>query len=100
MVMPNPYPPLAPVEDAPIHGQALPKRGWWACSFPERIIDDDIFYDWRCHACTQVAYIDIVRAGDRPTVWNPGATDGSLPESKVVQLSWLVNRATYWSGKT
>jgi hypothetical protein len=80
------FPPLANLNDAPLHG-ADTQGGGWACQGGDAT-------DWRCGACVEAAEKWLEAEGDRLVPWNPSAT-GLAAGTCRVMLSWLIERSWY-----
>jgi hypothetical protein len=94
--MPN-YPPLTPLDDLPLHGDALEAHEAWACEVgwqggPQNF---DTRYDWRCDACVKEAEQELLDVGDIDHEWFLDGRDANGGR-KWVKLSWLVSRSRYW----
>lgn len=87
------YPPLAGLDDMPLHSGAsdFPNL-WMACAYPERPPDADTGWDWRCWPCVVHAKATLMTEGDKDCLWY--ATPGGTAEHRP--LSWFVARAEYW----
>lgn len=81
------YPPLANLNDAPLHGADTDGHGW-AC-------EGGTAHDWRCSGCVDAAEEAIKREGDQDAKWNPSAK-GLAAGTRTVRLSWLVVRSRYF----
>ena len=94
-----PYPPLATLDEKPLHddGAPLPKGEAWACNIPSTDDDEEISirFDWRCPNCVGGAKVMMVGMGDCNQTWRP--TNDTEPQ--VVKLSWLIERADYWANQ-
>jgi len=88
--------PLATLEEMPLHAGAedFGDDRYYACMDKEWDYNEDqTLYDWRCPDCLKMARMNVWAYGDNEQEWRP-----SLGENpRVVQLTWLVKRADYWS---